>query len=247
MIKEVKYTRKNKTKRKIHEMIGGALKTSYGTVILPKGTRLYHASVNKLCSLPQKPVLFMTLHPSEWYSEDSHISVVELQRDVSLLFMVKQIHRMRIYSSLNNYLNKNNNLAKMNYEKIKCWIPFLEKENLDGWFSSIENKTAIEFAIINDPSTLKIIDCMPINFNWTNTNYNDNLQLIPKNWGTKYKISSASLPIKLILNSRFKQQIEDYQKQVLEEDPYGTAFSVLLKNADISYFDAPIEKISWCE
>jgi hypothetical protein len=60
-------------------------------------------------------------------------------------------------------------------------------------------------------------------------------------------LDSMRSGIKLILNSRFKQQIEDYQKQVLEEDPYGTAFSVLLKNADISYFDAPIEKISWCE
>lgn len=228
-------------------MKGGNIKTSYGTVILPKGTRLYHSSITKLCELPNKPVLFMTLHPSEWYAEDSHISIIELQRDVTLLFMVKYIHRMRLYSSLNNYLeNENSNLAKMNYEKIKCWLPFLKKENLDGWFSSIENKTAIEFAVLNDPSILKIVECLPITFNWVNSSYNNNMEIIPKQWGNKYLISSLKLPIKFVLNSRFKSQIEAYEKQVAEEDPYGTAFSVLLKNAEIKYINAPLETIKWC-
>ncbi len=223
----------------------GCLRTSYGIVILPKGTKLYHVSINKRCTLPQKPVIFMTLHPSEWYSEDSHISVVELQRDVTLLFMVKDIYRMRVYSSLNNYLENETNLAKMNYKRIKCWVPFLKNENLDGWFSSIENKTAIEFAIINDPAVLKIIDCLPITFNWSNTNYNGGI-LVPKNWGSKYPISSRTFPVKFILNSRFKPQIENYQEQIAKEDPNGTAFSILLKNAEFEYFDAPLETIKWC-
>jgi hypothetical protein len=228
-------------------MRGGNIKTSYGIVKLPKGTRLYHASTNKLCTLPPKPVIFMTLHPSEWYAEDSHISVIELQRDVSLLFMVKQIHRMRVYSSLNNYLgNQNTNLAKMSYERIKCWIPYLEKEALDGWFSSIENKTAIEFAILNDPSILKLVECAPIAFNWTNANYNNDMKLVPKKWGNIYTISSLTKPIQMILNSRFKPQIEAYLAQVAEEDPDGTAFSILLKNANITYIDAPLEEIKWC-
>jgi hypothetical protein len=228
-------------------MENSKLKTSYGVVILPKGTILYHSSTNKLCTLPSKPVLFMTLHPSEWYSEESHISVVELQKEVSLLFMVKYIHKMRIISSLNNYLgNQNTNLAKMDYEKIKCWIPFLKKENLDGWFSSIENKTAIEFAILNDPANLKIMECLPITFNWNNSTYNNSMELVPKKWGSKYLISSLTNPVKFILNSRYKQQIEDYHKQIKEEDPEGTAFSVLLKNAEITYIDAPLEIIKWC-
>jgi hypothetical protein len=228
-------------------MRGGNIKTSYGVVHIPKGTRLYHASIHKLCTLPQKPVLFMTLHPSEWYAEDSHISVIELQRDVSLLFMVKQIHRMRVYSSLNNYLgNQNTNLAKMSYERIKCWLPYLEKEGLDGWFTSIENKTAIEFAILNDPSILNLVDCTPIQFNWTNANYNTNMKLVPKKWGNIYTISSLTKPIQLILNIRFKPQIEAYQEQIAEEDPEGTAFSILLKNANIQYVDAPLEEIKWC-
>lgn len=235
-------SRMPKTRKRQH---GGKLKSSYGVVVLPKGTRLYHASINKLCALPQKPVLFMTLHPSEWYTDDSHISVIELQREVTLLFMVKMIHRMKVISSLNSYLeNGASNLAKMDYEKIKCWLPFLKKEKLDGWFSSIENKTAVEFAVLNDPSILKIIECLPITFNWSNTTYNNTNELVPKNWGTTYKVTTA--PIRFVLNSRYKPQIEEYEKQVEKEDPMGTAFSVLLKTARIEYFDAPLETIKWC-
>lgn len=228
---------KNKTRKRQH---GGKLRTSYGYVVLPKGTRLYHSSANKLCELPSKPVLFMTLHPSEWYSEDSHISVVELQEEVSLLFMVDSIHRMKIYSSLNSYLeNGASNLAKMNYERIKCWLPFLKKERLDGWFSSIENKGSVEFAILNNPSILKIVECLPIRFNWANSTYNK-----MKNWGTTYEITKA--PIRFVLNSRYKPQIEEYEIQVASFDPEGTAFSVLLKTARVEYFEAPLEIIKWC-
>jgi hypothetical protein len=235
---------KGKTRKRTKQ---GNIKTSYGIVKLPKGTRLYHASANMLCTLPQKPVVFMTLHPSEWYMEDSYISVIELQREVSLLFMVNQIRKMRIYSSLNKYLgNENTNLAKMNYERIKCWLPFLQKEDLDGWFSSIENKTTIEFVILNNPSILKIVECLPIHFDWANSKYSNTMNLIPKKWGKTYTISTDINPIRMILNHRFQSQIEEYKKQVADEDPDGTAFSILLKNAIITYIDAPLENIIWC-
>jgi hypothetical protein len=236
-----------KTRSKTRKnMKGGSLRTSYGVVILPKKTRLYHASSNKLCDLPSKPVLFMTLHPSDWYAEDSHISVIELQKEVTLLFMVRHIRNMRIFSSLNNHIGNGKNLEKMNYEKIKCWLPFFQKEKLDGWFSSIENKNTIEFAILNDPSILKIVECLPIEYNWMNSTINNNMELIPKNWGTKYKISTYNIPIKMILNSRFKDIIETYMQQVSEQDPYGTTLSLILKNASITYIDAPLENIKWC-
>lgn len=237
-------TRKN-TKRK-HKQSGGNLRSSYGVLTLQKGTRLYHASSNALCTLPDKPVLFLTLHPSEWYMEDSHISVIELQRDVSLLFMVKLIHNMRVYSALNDFIGqKNSNLAKMDYENIKMWLPDLQKEYLDGWFSSIENKTSVEFAIFNDPTLLKLINCIPIQYNWTNSTYTNDMNLVPKKWGTLFPITTYVLPVHLELNSRFKSQIQAYINRVKEEDPLSTAFSHLLENAVISYFDAPQEVFTW--
>lgn len=239
-MKNTKY--QSKTRKRTRK---GYLKTSYGIVNLPKGFILYHVSKDKLCSLPNKSVIFMTLHPSEFYYGDAYLSMIEIQKDISLLFMVKYIHKMRIYSSLDEYIEEKTNLAKINYNKIISWIPFLERENLSGWFSSIENKTAIEFAIVNDTSILKIIDCSPLLYNWKNSTYNKDMKLIPKQWGENYSISSMQMPVEFIINSRFKPQIEEYQRQVSEEDPFGTAFSILLNNAKITYFDAPLQIIKW--
>lgn len=203
-------------------------------------------SVKERCTLPSKPLVFTTLHPSEWYMEDTYISVIELQRDVKLLFMINAIHRLRILSALNTFIEDNNlNLAKQNSTKIQKWLPRFQEAGLDGWFTSIENKSTIEFAIRTDPSVLKILECHPIRLNWKNSWYTQDMNIIPKNWGTAYPLSSLEKPVKFILNSRFKPMIEAYQKQIAEEDPRGTAFSVLLENAEISYFDAPVEKVKW--
>lgn len=223
-----------------------SLQTSYGVVILPKGFRLYHASTSSLCALPNKPVIFTTLHPSEWYIEDSYITVIELQREVSLLFMIQTIQQMRVFSSLNTLLGiPNSNLVKMNYESIKSWIPFLAHESLDGWVSSIENKTAVEIALRNDPDMIKMIDCEPIRFNWTNSIYDNNYKFVPKKWGTTYSLYSRTMPVRMLLNSRFKPLIETYLSLVGNLDYQGTTFSILLENADISYIDAPVENIRW--
>jgi hypothetical protein len=158
--------------------------------------------------------------------------------------MIKLITNTKIISALNDFLGKSNsNLAKMNYANIQKWIPFLQIESMQGWLSSIENKTTIEFAIINDVS-LKLIECLPIRFNWTNTSYN-NVSVVPKNWGSIYPIHLHLTPVKMNLHIRFQKQIKQYMQQMEEEDPNGTAFSLLLQNAHITYFDGPIHSIQW--
>ena len=188
----------------------------------------------------------MTLHPSEWYSEDAHVSVIELKRDVNLLFMVREIHAFRILSALNDFIGtQRGNMIKMDCEKVKKWIPYLQQESLDGWFSSIENKTAVEFAILNDPNILDIVECEPIIFNWNNSTYNNNNALVPKKWGSVYPIHSQTHPISLIINSRFQPQIENYIRRVSDEDSRGTAFSILLENANITYVNSRLHAFNW--
>jgi len=226
-------------------MSGGSLRTSYGTVRVPKGSILYHATTSNTCILPDKPMLFTTLHPSDWYAEDIYISVIELQRDIELLFMVSLIHKTRIFSSLNKYLGENNtNLAKMNYGRIKSWLPFLQSEKLDGWFSSIENGYAIELALIHDPTILKILECNPIRYNWTNSKYVNN-SITPKHWGSVYPLSATTIPFQLVLNERYRTQIENYKKLIASEEPLSTTLSIILENADINYFEGAVDDIKW--
>lgn len=237
-----------KRRRRSYRQEGGMndnLRKTYGFVTLPKGTRLYHSSSSKICTLPNKPVLFMTLHPSEWYNEDSNISIIELQRDVELLFMVKLIRQQRIFSALNTLLGTpRSNLAKMNYNNIRRWLPYLQAEGLDGWFSSIENGSTVEFAIINTDENLKLISCDPIQFNWNNMRYIENT-ILPKTWGSTYPLSPLTIPIKFTLNSRFKPQIEAYIENVDGENYDGTSFVIMLKNSEINYFDAEEKTIRW--
>jgi hypothetical protein len=226
------------------------LRTSYGIVTLKKGTILYHTSKTSLEELSSNiPLLFTTLHPSEWSITDNYISKIELQRNVSLLFMVDKIKDSTIYSALSIFLGvPNSNIeAKRNNELVKCWIPELIKEKLDGWFTSIENGDMVEFAIFSDPTILKIIDFSEYKNNSKNIVYNSNNNsiLMPKNWGINYPISCKSKPVKMVLNIRFKPQIKEYIKYVEKENPNGTVFYIILKNAKIKYFEAPIEKIKW--
>ena len=227
------------------------LKTSYGTVYLQKGTILYHTSdKSKFTLSPDYPFLFTTLHPSEWtLNSRTYITTVKLKRHISLLFMVEQINDLKIFSALNTFLETNNSVsAKKKRNNIKCWIPYLQKEQLDGWFSSIENKTTVEFAILNDPSILKIIKTEPYNINsWSNTVYNSNNNITAlKKWGEKYIISTIIKPVIFVINSRFKSQIYAYLLKIKKENPNGTAFSVMLENAIIHFFNGPLKKIKWC-
>jgi hypothetical protein len=244
-----RFTRKLKQQQKKNTIPTNPLLSSYGVVILPKGTRVYHISYTPLCTVsPRKPFLFTTLHPSEWLMvPNTYIATIELQRDIKLFFMISVIKRLRLFSALPNLLSTsiNNAAIKQNTSKLREWLPYLQKEGFDGWFTSIESKTTIEFAIQSDSSILKIIDCSPNQLDWKNSRYTQNNTFIPKHWGSAYSISTLENPVRFILNSRFKPMIDDYQKQVAEEDPRGTAFSLLLENANSMYIDSPVEQVKW--
>jgi hypothetical protein len=241
---------KSRKSRKNTKKQGGALtpaRSSFGELILRKGMRLYHTSVIPLCVNQAKPMLFLTLHPSEWYTNsETHAAVIELQRDVSLFFMIHEIRNFRVFSHLSNLTGAHNNLSKMNNDNLRCYTKFLKKENFDGWISSIENKTAIEIALINDTNVYKIIECEKLKNDWRNSDYNDDGQIIPKNWGQQYPIFTKQFPAKLTINIRFKENLEKYVRDMKQEDPNGTAFAVLLENAEITYINAPIQNIKWC-
>jgi hypothetical protein len=238
--------KRSKTFRRKHREKQTSLRSYYGTVTLPKGLRLYHASNSELCELPQSPVFFLTLHPSDWYYTDQNIAVMELQRDVTLVFLIGTIRILRLHSALNNLLNiPRGNIKKMETEYINTWLPYIRKEHLDGWLSSIESKSTIEFCIINDPGIFKLIECKPADPDWVNTQYTENGNLLFKNWGSIYPIGTHNLPVTISLHSRYKPQIEGYMARVEEEEPNGTTLYILLKNAHISYFDSHVAPVKW--
>lgn len=183
------------------------LKSTYGSLIIKKDTILYHATDEEFSYKPEKKLLYTIFHPSECVGYDSEYIVrILLKRDIEVLFFIAGFRKHYVLS------NQEENL---------------EKENLDGWLASIENRSHVEVAIMNDPTIFEAISFETLRKNWRNGNC---LGGIPecKNWGTLYPISSRSLPI--VYFKKYKPLIEEYIQ-------YGSeyALQVILENAHIQY------------
>jgi hypothetical protein len=200
---------------------------SIGTVVLPKGTVLYLiCAPTRVSSRLARPMMFLTLHPSEWCrtSEDI-VTTIELQRDVSLLCMIN-LRGTRIVST--SFLK---HPFALNDEELLRYTENLKKEGLDGWFSTM-------VGLIQDPSIYTIRSSERLQWSWRNiTIHNDSI--VPKDWGTVYALSTRTIPATLTINTRFEPRIRQYMEDMALEDPGGTTFAVLLENATIRYIDVP--------
>jgi hypothetical protein len=199
------------------------LKSTYGSLIIKKDTILYHLTDEEFLYKPEKKLLYTILHPSEWIGYDSEYIVrIRLKRDIEVLFFISEFRKHYV-------------LSNQDEKKSAEFLEKLQKENLDGWLSSIENRSHVEVAIINDPTIFEVISFEPLRKNWRNGNC---LGGIPecKNWGTLYPISSRTIPIVLHLNEKYKRLIEEYIQYGLESKyPFEYAFQVILENAYKKY------------
>jgi hypothetical protein len=192
------------------------LKSTYGSLIIKKDTILYHTTDEEFYYNPKKKLLFTIFHPSEWVGYDSeYIMRIRLKRDINVLFFISGFRKHYVLSN----------------QAEKKSTAFLK--NLDGWLASIENRSHVEVAILNDPTIFKVISFEPLRKNWRNGNC---LGGIPecKNWGTLYPISSRSLPVVFQLNEKYRRLIEEYIQYGLESKyPFEYALQVILENAII--------------
>lgn len=211
------------------------LKSSLGIVKLLKGTRLYYYGYNWFNSnftLSEKLFLRTYLHPSDHPCKRNNeiITVIELLKDITLLFMIHSINYSIIVTYLNNYidfLNINLPEKKRNLTDKKL-INAWQNEGIDGWLSSIKNND-IDVVIFNDPSIYKIIETKPILFDWSND--------IIKKWGIIYPVYIIQYPTEMILNSKYKSQIDNYKQFIENNNPDGTTLALLLKYSNIIYID----------
>lgn len=224
------------------------LRNVYGEMILQKGSILYHTSseIFNIKNETEKPFLFCTFHPSEWGSFDEYITPIFLKKDVSLLFMIQYINKKCIFSALNTFINHPNaNLAKRHNIQLTFFSKKLKEEKFDGWFCSIENKTSVEVAILNNNNLFKPLKTELLHQNWNNgTIKNNNITL--KNWGNKFSVCTVSQPAILQLNEKYKELLEEYIKHGINSKlPYEHVFQLILYNAIIYYHKSQNKEIRW--
>ena len=170
------------------------LKRSFGTVKLLKGTKLYYFGSNiHNCGFTLSEELFLRtyLHPSDkpgkvWRDV---VTTIELQRDVTLIFMIRFIKACHIYTYLNLYLGissleelkrmpENTKRILKDHKLAEAW----QSEGFDGWISSINGENLdIDVVLFNNPEVFKAIESNPLKFDWKNW--------YTKTWGTAYPVS----------------------------------------------------------
>lgn len=240
-----KARRLNKT-RKMKPNQLSPLRRSYGEVILQKGTILHHSSDTPFRARPssEKPMLFTTFHPSDW--EDTYITEIQLKKDVSLLFMIDTFRGIRVMPLLQKFVvPRGNNLVKKYDANLACFAQYLEKENFQGWMSTMEGNPNVEIALINSPDIFEVLSTESKTENWSNGYYDNHDRLIEKNFGKRYAISTLKKPATFLLNRRYKPLLEKYRIDAEEMSPNGWSLSIVLSNAKISYVDAPKEEFAW--
>lgn len=197
------------------------LKSNYGSIIIKKYTILYHLTDEEFSYKPEKKLLYTIFHPSEWIGYDSeYVARIQLKRDIEVLFFITGFRKHYVLS---------NQAEKKSPE----FLEKLAKENLDGWLGSIENRSHIEVAIINNQNIFEVISFETLRKNWRNGNCLGGI-IECKNWGTLYPISSRSIPIILHLNEKYKPLIEEYiQYGIDSKYPFEYVFQVILENVII--------------
>lgn len=224
------------------------LRNNYGEIIFKEGSIIYHTSNDDepFQYREDKAFLFCIIHPSELHYRDEYVTFIKLKKDISLLFMIEDCRKLKVFSSL-NFLTKHIYLtsAKLKNEQYLSYIEELKKENFDGWFSSIDNRAAVEIALINDKNIFDVIKTEKLNPYWRK-GYCNNDTIIIKDWRTKYPVCTIEKPVILNLHTRFKIMIEKYLEAEIESGYIKEyTFQVLLKNAIIKYHEGFLEKIEW--
>lgn len=228
-----------------------SLRTTYGEMILKKGTVLYHTSNNKFITNNEKPMLFLIFHPSEYIKRnDCFITRILLHKDVSLLFMIYRIlHTVDIHSALRKLIHFKHHQFRKQDRHLVFYKGYLEAENFDGWFSSIDDFFETEVALINNPDNFSVLSSDKIMRDWKRpivTPLDGNF-ISAKNWGSNYPISTIRLPVTLNIRDSYKEMLEKYLTHS-DTDTDGAAFYIILNNAIINYFVGTADsssKIRW--
>lgn len=232
-------------------MFGGThtAKNTFGIMTIPKNSILYHVSEEEFILNPEKPMLFLTFHPSD-YPHFTYVTQIKLTRDINVLFMVDPYNKMgiKLFPLLNKLIKTGNNLSKQLDTNLRCYVKQLQKDELDGWFSTIEGSHPVEVALINDSTLYEIINIEEYKNNMIEayTTYNNTEQsvTIPTNWGTAYPISTIENPLSLYINSKYAELIHEIEL-FTEKNGIFFPIQVILQNANISYFEKEIPKITW--
>ena len=223
------------------------LRNTYGYITIPKGMSFYHARDTPYDTANPDFMLFLTFDIDDWNnSEDKYVTKFVVKKEFDILFMVNSIDTTyggKLFSLLHILLNRSiaHNLNKQYEPNLPCYFPYIVKENLAGWFCSVENRTGIEIAIYNSNKyleaieTVKVIDILTKRKDKFGCRY-----VLYNNVRNIYKIHSDNY-ITIYINQKYEEQIDNFKNKSIKNN-YDYALQKLFKNAKIIYFKSKYTK-----
>jgi hypothetical protein len=120
------------------------------------------------------------------------------------------------------------------------------KDNLAGWFCSVENRTGIEIAIYNSNEYLKAIETVKVIDNFTKRKDKFGCRyVLYNNVRNIYKINSDNYYITLHINEKYEEQLKNLKNKSIK-NKYDYALQKLFKNAKIIFFKSKyIKNMFW--
>lgn len=191
----------------------------FGIVKIRKGSILYNMSDERFdyiyCN--SKPFLFCVFHPSEGDILCKYVHYIKLNQDLLLLYLIEGFDRERILSLIKYETDEENILElKKKKDKMIDYKNKLSEKKLDGFITSFDKSGIIEIGINNKYGIYKKIKTGKLKKDWIN-GYEKDGEIIRKNWGVEYKISTIKDEVELILNKVLKRQIKKYIKKEKSE------------------------------
>jgi len=192
------------------------LEDKYGVMTLPKGSILYSRGNNQEGYPKKKSMIFTTFHPADW--NGNYVQEIITKKDVRLLFMISYKSRGFKLGSILSELSGHEDLSKANDDNLNYYAAFIKQSNFDGWIAPIEEKSAVEIALINDSTIFTASPSKLINSDFSET----------------YQISTIKNPVLLKLNKKYEEWCNNYINASKKEH---YPFAHVMHNALICFTD----------
>ncbi len=232
------------------------MEETYGKLVLPKGSILYHTSKNPFETKSEEtfPMLFCVFHPSDY--ENNFVTKIVLKKDISLFFAIDFVREIIDKKKISTPINVMKKITKSDFfikyvEFVKNYLSFfsneLKKNNFDGWVGLPKIGFFVEVCLINNEDIFEVLSSEHLIVDYQKESINfQTKEILQKNWGQQYSICFEKINIKLCLNIRYEKRINLYKKNMKKKKfKHSNTLELLIENSEITYHNGNFCMIEW--
>lgn len=219
------------------------MRTSFGELLIKKGTTLYCSScftIDEIINNPEKvPILYYVFFHQPEYELFLNTYKLILKKDISLFFDVKFNMDINIdnenifkdifpcYDSVLRSIIKNTQMNELLYNNLK-------KNNFDGFFGNRLYHSIVSITLFNN---IELFDIFIDNYELKNI-YDNEMKTYYETFPLNFLENKFILNINKKYNESIKKYINIIDEYAINSDKYyNLNFYYIIKNSEINYYD----------